>query len=94
ASAVQAIEADVSISTSVTTLTDSSVVVGAVGYGRNGSMTPGGPPQTQRYQTNSNSHGGAGSTRAVGIAANTTLSWSRSPSSAWAHVLAVFEWSG
>ena len=94
ASAVQAHDAATSINTSVTTLTDSSLVVDAVGYGRNGAMTPGGAPQVQRYQSNSNSHGGAGGTEAVGLAASASLSWSATQSSAWAHVLAVFEWAG
>ncbi len=90
--ATQALDSASSINTSVSTLTDSSWVIDAVGSGNNNVLTLGEAQQVQRYQENTPFElAGAGSTRLVGLPASTPMSWTQSATSPIAHVLAVFE---
>jgi lysophospholipase L1-like esterase len=79
------------ISTNITTQTDSAWVVDIVGCGGSGLFTADSSNQTERFDVSSNSSTAAGSTKSVALAGLTTMSWSYSSGAdQLAHSVAVF----
>jgi hypothetical protein len=79
------------ISTSITSRTNGAWVVDIVGCGNNsGSFLTLADGMTKRFDTSSNSSTAAGSTKPVGSAQETTISWTHSGANRLAHSVAVF----
>jgi len=78
------------ISTAITTLTDNAWVVDVVACGNSGSFTATVAGMTKRWGTSPNSSSAAGSTKPVGLAGATALSWLHSGANRMAHSLAEF----
>ncbi len=79
-----------SISTSLTTITDGSWVIDAMGSGEEQGFSPG-SGQTERYDRQGDSMEGAGSTKEIASAGATNISWSNGDTvNRIAHVVAAF----
>jgi lysophospholipase L1-like esterase len=78
------------ISTNITTQTDNAWVVDIVGCGNSGSFLTATSGMTERFDTSSNSSAAAGSTKPMGSARETTMSWTHSGANQLAHSVAVF----
>lgn len=80
----------VTISTSITTVTDGAWVVDAVGSGNPGAgFTTLEPGQTEHYENGADSSSAAGSTKVVAQATTTVMGWSQA-ANRMAHVVAAF----
>lgn len=69
---------EATISTNITTQTDNAWVVDVVGGGSTGSFSTPTNGMVERFDVNSDSSAAAGSTKAVGSAQQTTMSWAHS----------------
>jgi lysophospholipase L1-like esterase len=78
------------ISTNITTKTDDAWIVDIVGCGSSGSFLALTDGMTERFDVNSNSSTAAGSTKPVGSARETTMSWTHSGANRLTHSVAAF----
>ncbi|MCJ7730409.1 MAG: hypothetical protein MUO27_11110, partial [Sedimentisphaerales bacterium] len=83
---------EATISTNITTQTDNAWVVDVVGGGDTGSFSTPTNGMVKRFDVNSDSSTAAGSTKAVGSAQQTTMSWAHSSANPnrLAHSVAAF----
>jgi hypothetical protein len=78
------------ISTNITTQTNSACIVDIVGCGSSGSFFALSDGMTERFDVNSGSSTAAGSTKSVESAQETTISWTHSGANRLAHSAAAF----
>jgi len=78
------------ISTNITTQTDSAWVVDVVGCGNDGSFLTASGGMTERFDISSNSSTAAGGTKSIVSAQETTMSWTHSGANQLAHSVAAF----
>lgn len=78
------------ISTNITTQTDSAWVVDVVGCGNDGSFLTASGGMTERFDISSNSSTAAGGTKSIESAQETTMSWTHSGANQLAHSVAAF----